>query len=125
MQHFDLTNNGFAFKSQRSEQIKDRRAELTDNLIFDILLNAGGIREPASVYPPQDVHGLEHLLDVIETSTYDALKKHALVYYLLKWHQDGREAVFRKAYSIPPQFAALADAYWYLDTGVNIPVSPS
>lgn len=101
----------------------DRRAALDDKLIFDILLISGGIRDPDFLYPPQDAAGLERLLDAIDTSTYDTLKKHTLVYFLLKWHQDGRENAFKKTYCIPPQFAALADAYWYLDAGVTVPVS--
>ena len=121
--YFDLSNNGFAWRSPRPEQITDRRAALDDKLIFDVLLISGGIRDPDFLYPPQDAAGLERLLDAIDTTTYDTLKKHTLVYFLLKWHQDGRENIFKKTYCIPPQFAALADAYWYLDAGITIPVS--
>lgn len=70
-------------------------------------------------YPPHDVEGLENLLDAIENSTYDVLKRDCLVYYLLKWHKDGREVHFQMNRCIPPQFALLADAYFYLDTGVK------
>ena len=44
------------------------------------------------------------------------------MYYLLKWHQDGREGRFQLDRCIPPHFAALADAYWSLDTGADVPV---
>ena len=91
--------------------------------IFDILLSSGGIPEPDVLYPPSDVESLLQLLRAIESSNYDALKKECLVYFLLKWHQDGREERFAVERCIPPQFAALADAYWYLDSGINIPVS--
>ena len=37
-------------------------------------------------------------------------------------HEDGREEAFKEARCIPPQFSALSDAYWHLDTGINIPV---
>lgn len=43
-----------------------------------------------------------------------------MVYFLLKWHQDGREEKFALQKCIPPQFAALADAYWHLDSGINL-----
>lgn len=103
----------------------DRRAALDDKLIFDVLMVAGGIRDPDFLYPPRDVQGLERLLGAIESSTYDSLKKNTLVYYLLKWHQDGRENNFKVQTAIPPQFSALADAYWNLDSGTNIPVRAS
>lgn len=95
---------------------------MSDLLIYDILLSSGGIRHPHTLYPPANGHALERLLDAIAHSTYDALKKDCLVYYLLKWHQDGREDDFKLKRCIPPQFAMLADAYWHLDSGINIAV---
>ena len=95
---------------------------MDDTLIFDILLKSGGIKEIYSLYPPENEEGLRALLDAIESSTYDTLKQDCLVYFLLKWHQDGRERHFQLQRCIPPQFAALADAYWHLDTGINVPV---
>ena len=91
-------------------------------LIFDILLTSGGIREPYLLFPPEDAESLQKLLDAIQSTSYDTLKKDCLVYFLLKWHQDGREKAFQQQRCIPPQFAALADAYWHLDTGINVPV---
>ncbi|KAA1472108.1 hypothetical protein DENSPDRAFT_859310 [Dentipellis sp. KUC8613] len=94
---------------------------MSDLLIFDILLTSGGLREPHLLWPPTDVASLQRLLDAIQSSSYDALKKDCLVYFLLKWHQDGREESFKEDRSIPPQFSALSDAYWHLDTGIDIP----
>jgi hypothetical protein len=96
---------------------------MTDVLIFDILLTSGGLRRPDTLYPPYDADHLERLLTAIQNSSYDTLKKNCLVYFLLKWHQDGREDKFREEKCIPPQFAALADAYWYLDSGIDETVS--
>ena len=86
------------------------------------MLSSGGIREPATLYPPTDVASLSTLLNAIENSTYDRLKKDSLVYFLLKWHQDGREAQFADDRCVSPQFCALCDAYWHLDTGLNVEV---
>lgn len=83
---------------------------------------SGGIRDPVPLYPPVDVPSLLQLLQAIENSTYDTLKKDCLVYFLLKWHQDGRETKFADERCIPPQFSALSDAYWHLDTGDNLSV---
>ncbi len=96
---------------------------MTDKLIFDILLISGGIRDPDTLYPPKDVEELERLLEAIDASHYDALKKECLVSFLLKWHEDERAERFQVDRCIPPQFTALASAYWHLDSGINIPVS--
>ena len=119
--YFDVSNN-FAWRKTRSTEIEQRRALLGDTLIFDLLLSRGGIQKPDALYPPADVSALQQLLDAIEESQYDTLKKECLVYYLLKWHQDGREGRFQQDRCIPPHFAALADAYWLLDTGADVSV---
>lgn len=95
---------------------------MNDQLIFDMLLSTGGIKRPDRLYPPTDVDSLKLLLDAIRESTYDTLKKNSLIYYLIKWHKDGREEVYSEEKSIPRQFVLLADAYWYLDTGANVAV---
>lgn len=69
------------------------------------------------------MESLVRLLGAIDSSNYDALKKECLMYFLLKWHQDGRESGFAMERCIPPHFTALADAYWFLDSGINVPVS--
>ncbi|KAJ3516020.1 hypothetical protein NLJ89_g1394 [Agrocybe chaxingu] len=118
---FDVSPSNFPWQEPRPEQIRLRRAALDDTLIFDILLHSGGISETYSLYPPVNPRNLQELLDTIESSHYDVLKKDCLVYFLLKWYQDGRERNFQEQRCIPPQFAALADAYWHLDTGINVP----
>jgi len=95
---------------------------LSDLLIFDILLSSGGVRQPDTLWPPTDSESLRRLLDAIEDSSYDALKKDCLIYFLLKWHEDGREERFREDRCIPPQFAMLSDAYWHLDSGIHVEV---
>ncbi|TFK38135.1 nuclear pore complex assembly-domain-containing protein [Crucibulum laeve] len=117
--YFDISNN-FPWREPRPEEIERRRALLGDVLIYDILLSSGGIKDPDLLYPPRDETSLQRLLQAIEGSHYDALKKDCLVYFLLKWHQDGREDRFQEQRSIPPQFAALATAYWHLDSGINV-----
>ena len=122
LQYFDLSPTHFPWRSPRPREIEERRAHMSDLLIFDILLSSGGIRQPHTLYPPADRTALERLLDAIAHCTFDALKKDCLVYFLLKWHQDGREEDFKLRHCIPPQFATLADAYWHLDSGINMAV---
>ncbi|KAK0203824.1 nuclear pore complex assembly-domain-containing protein [Desarmillaria ectypa] len=120
LSYFDVTDELFPWQDNVVQEIERRRASLNDMLLFDILLSLGGIREPDTLYPPRDVRSLERLLDAISASQYDVLKKDCLVYFLLKWHEDGREGKFEQARSIPPQFCALSDAYWHLDAGLNV-----
>ncbi|KAG7448654.1 uncharacterized protein BT62DRAFT_992665 [Guyanagaster necrorhizus] len=120
LSYFDVTDELFPWQDNVVEEIERRRASLNDMLLFDILLSLGGIREPDTLYPPRDVQSLERLLNAISASQYDVLKKDCLVYFLLKWYEDGREGKFEQARSIPPQFCALSDAYWHLDAGLNV-----
>ncbi|KAJ6470120.1 nuclear pore complex assembly-domain-containing protein, partial [Mycena vitilis] len=121
LSYFDLSPEAFPWRDPRPQQIERRRAALADLLLFDILLTSGGISEPDTLYPPSDVDSFHRLLEAIQNSAYDALKRDCLVYFLLKWYQDGRDEKFRLERCIPPQFASLSDAYWHLDAGTNIP----
>ncbi|KZV76441.1 hypothetical protein PENSPDRAFT_747630 [Peniophora sp. CONT] len=118
--YFDLTPSAFPFRTPKPHEIDTRRAQMSDQLIFDILLSRGGIKQPDTLYPPSDPASLQRLLEAISNSTYDGLKNDCLVYFLLKWHGDGREAGFADELAIPPQFVALTDAYWHLDSGVDV-----
>ncbi|KDQ58648.1 hypothetical protein JAAARDRAFT_206519 [Jaapia argillacea MUCL 33604] len=117
---FDTSPDGFPWRGQKHQEIETRRAQMSDLLLFDMLLSSGSVPRPDALYPPTDITTLRRLLDAIEESTYDALKKDCLIYFLLKWHGDGREVSFAEDRCIPPQFTVLADAYWYLDAGVDL-----
>lgn len=120
----------FPFTLHKTQSIESRRARMSDLLIFDVLLIRGGIRGPDIFFPPTDWASLRKLLDVIDQSTYDILKKDCLVYILLKWAWDldaketnpGWEVRYLQDRCIAPQFATLADAYWLLDTGTHLSV---
>ncbi|KAH9939469.1 nuclear pore complex assembly-domain-containing protein [Amylocystis lapponica] len=92
---FDLSPTNFAWRPPVPQEIEKRRALMSDVLIFDILLSSGGIHQPDSLYPPTDADSLQCLFDAIVNSTFDALKQDSLIYYLLKWYQDGREERLR------------------------------
>lgn len=124
---------GFPFTSHKAQSIESRRARMSDLLIFDVLLIRGGIRSPDMLFPPADWASLTKLLDAIDETIYDILKKDCLVYILLKWAWDmdpketnpGWDVRYLQDRCIAPQFAALADAYWLLDTGTHLPVRPT
>ncbi|TDL22795.1 hypothetical protein BD410DRAFT_769761 [Rickenella mellea] len=117
---FDITPEQFPWRDSRPEEIQSRRSLMSKELFFDILLEVGGITNPETVYPPTDVVSLRHLLDVLAGATYDSMKRDCLVFYLLKWHGDGREMKYADDKCISPHYVAIADAYWHLDTGVNL-----
>jgi Nuclear pore complex assembly len=119
---FELSPEKFAWRDPIPQEIEARRAQMSDKLIFDVLLASAGIQQPDTLFPPADVASLRRLLDAIQSSGYDTLKKDCVVYWLLKWHQDGRSKKFREARGIPPQFVTLADAFWLLDTSINVEV---
>ncbi|KAF8556063.1 hypothetical protein OG21DRAFT_1437799 [Imleria badia] len=118
----------FPFTSHKIQSIESRRARMSDLLIFDVLLARGGIRSPDMLFPPADWAALRKILDAIDQSVYDILKKDCLVYILLKWAWDtdlketnpGWDARYLQDRCIAPQFVALADAYWLLDTGTHL-----
>ncbi|KAG6840005.1 hypothetical protein C0991_009657 [Blastosporella zonata] len=120
LKYFDVSKAGFAWRDGLSEKIAQRRVAMGDRFIIDILLEAGGIERPEKLFPPLALVDLELLLHAIELSDYDHLKKECLIYYLLKWHNDGRELRFQTERSIPSQFANLAEAYWHLDAGHDV-----
>lgn len=95
---------------------------MADRLLFDVVLHAGGLHDPADYFPPPDKDALRNLLEKIDGLKFDLLKRDCLVYSLLKWHRDGRESTFRDERCIPPQFSALSDAYWHLDAGIEVEV---
>ncbi|KZT71853.1 hypothetical protein DAEQUDRAFT_763355 [Daedalea quercina L-15889] len=117
---FETEPDKFAWQDPIPREIEEQRVRMSDTLIFDVLLAEGGIRHAKTLYPPTDVATLERLLEAICNSTYDAVKQDSLIYFLLKWHRDERAADFSESRCIQPQFVILADAYWHLDTGIEI-----
>ncbi|KAI5123264.1 hypothetical protein M0805_001353 [Coniferiporia weirii] len=118
--YFALRADEFAWNGDACDQVRARRAAMSGVLFFDILLQLGGIGDPQDLYPPADIRALKRLLDTIEHASYDSMKRDCLVYYLLKWQMDGREVGYADEKVISPHYAALADAYWLLDTGLNL-----
>ena len=91
-------------------------------MFFVILLGLGGISDAPSFYPPANVTELEALLREIRGARYDDMKRDCLIYYLLKQGCDGREVGYAREKVISPHYIALADAYWWLDSGLNLDV---
>ncbi|CAL1699428.1 unnamed protein product [Somion occarium] len=118
---FETSPDKFAWRSPKPREIEQRRAQMSDSLMFDVILSQSGVQYPQRLYPPADKESLRELLNAIEDTDFDALKKDCLIYYLLKCHEDGREETFKEQRCMPPQFSGLTDAYWYLDFSHDIP----
>ncbi|CAG8544790.1 6934_t:CDS:2, partial [Scutellospora calospora] len=96
--------------------IRSRRNQMDGELIFDMLLQFVNI-DPES-YPPLDIEALKTLFDeILKSNDIDMLRKHCLVYYLLKdWQAfSKRHQKYAARYLIPPNFLCLMDGYWALD----------
>lgn len=104
-------------------KIVARRAAMSGELFFDELLRLGGCEDPASIYPPHNMLSLTVLIDAILALSYDSMKRECLVYYLLKQLQEGKEVPFGEERAISPHYLAITDAYWELDSGINLDVS--
>ena len=81
------------------------------------MLEAARVPNYEHYYPPKDAYTFKKLCHAIWSAEWDTMRKDCIIYYLLKWWGDGREVKFRKTKCIPPQFSALADAYYSLDIG--------
>jgi len=104
----------FPFTHDVCDNIQSRRAHMFGELIFDLLLLQAGVTSPATLYPPDSGEALEQLLDAIQQCPWDTLKKSALHFYLLCF-VDVNTA--HQATSLPPHFASLAQACYFLDSG--------
>ncbi|THH11437.1 hypothetical protein EW145_g675 [Phellinidium pouzarii] len=118
--YFGVRSDEFAWRDDACDQVRARRAAMSGSLFFDMLLQLGGIEDAQNIYPPPDLRSLYRLLEAVKCVSFDSMKRHCLVYYLLKWHMDGREVGFVSEKVISPHYAALADVYWLLDTGLNL-----
>jgi hypothetical protein len=119
---FDCSPEKFPWRQPIAKEIKNRRVLLSNHLIFDLLLSSAGVQQPETLFPPVDEAALDRLLVAISESEFDDLKKNSLIYWLLKWHNDGRQDIFQAEKCIPPHFVILSDVYWLLDTGHDLPV---
>ncbi|TFK49166.1 hypothetical protein OE88DRAFT_1663598 [Heliocybe sulcata] len=119
--YFNCPPESFPWSPSRREEIEMRRAKLSDNLLFDLLLRMGSVADPGSLYPPADLDALHRLLEAIDHTSYDTLKRDCLYYYLLRFYTDDRAEDYVEHKTVPPQFVGVAAAYWCLDNANHIP----
>jgi hypothetical protein len=123
-QFFEFSEASFPFTAEVVKQLLLRRTLMSNALLFDGLLAQAGVVDAQAKFPPHDGAELAALLGDIASTGWDDLKKDSLVVYLLAFSTDDvARNEFIKARCIPPHFIMLADAYFELDTGENVPVS--
>ncbi|RIB06254.1 nuclear pore complex assembly-domain-containing protein [Gigaspora rosea] len=104
------------YNTVMSNGIRSKRNQMDGELIFDMLLRFVNI-DPSS-YPPLDIEALKILFDeILKSNDIDMLRKHCLIYYLLKdWQAYSKKhQKYAARYLIPPNFLCLMDGYWALD----------
>src|SRR5262245_25173182 len=62
---FDVTPSRFPWRDPIPQEIEARRNQMSDKLIFDLLLASARIPQPDTLFPPTDVESLRRLLDAI------------------------------------------------------------
>ncbi|MBW0498833.1 hypothetical protein O181_038548 [Austropuccinia psidii MF-1] len=102
-------------KSFPSNQLRSREEMVHGLLFFDRLMLLGSISNYKELFPPSHPSRLRQLLDSIDGSPFDLLKKNCLVYYLLKEYGDARETKFAIDRLIPSHFTLSLDGLWALD----------
>lgn len=107
----------FPFTHETRDAIFARRVAMSDELVFDLLLEQASIASPQSLYPPDSVESLLDLLDAIADCPWDTLKKSCLQFYLLSHVSSDSAAEHATACALPPQFVHLAQACFLLDAG--------
>ncbi|CAJ0636841.1 9237_t:CDS:2 [Entrophospora sp. SA101] len=114
--------SSFPFNNATIDGILQRRANMDNQLIIDLLLKFANIDN--DLYPPHNKDELKALFDAIDFNTeIDALRQNCLVYYLLKFWRSDKHQHFATTYLIPPNFMNLMDGYWLLDNGNYIEAS--
>lgn len=133
-------NSNIAYEKSASNDIKQRRRSLENELFFDRLLKALGVQKGMSYikngsysrcvllmisralvsksYPAESHENLRLLHEQIIGSSSPDHHKHSALYYLLKdlqkySHQSPRD--FANASYLPGKYRTFIDGIWYLD----------
>ncbi|KZT34781.1 hypothetical protein SISSUDRAFT_247398 [Sistotremastrum suecicum HHB10207 ss-3] len=114
---FDLSPQRFPWHEPVPQRVRQQRDIYDGTLFLDTMLEAAQVENARALYPPWDPESFGDLYNAVRKAKWDRMRKDCIVYYLLKWWEDGREVKFRRQRSIPPQFSTLADAYYFFDMG--------
>lgn len=109
--------NPFPFTHDARNAIFARRSLMSDELIFDLLLEQASIASPQSLFPPDSPETLLDLLTAIAKCPWDSLKKSCLLFYLLSYVSPDVAAEHAANWALPAQFVHLAHACFLLDMG--------
>lgn len=130
-----LEQNTYSTDSIKAIQSRRNHGDLHGQLFYDELLNLAltnkddenellyDQQSPSDLYPPKagDVDSLIELLQVIQSSSFDRIKKMALCYYIILDldHQAGSKRALQiaKEMGLPTNARYAMTGYWLLDKG--------
>lgn len=106
----------FPYHQHVTESISEMRFEFNGQIFFDKLLDIIGVS--AALYPPRTSGQWKNLFSaILEASDVDILRKHCLVYYLLKDLKSDKHVSYAHHFDLTPSFRLLMDGLWALDHG--------
>ncbi|KZZ97123.1 hypothetical protein AAP_00766 [Ascosphaera apis ARSEF 7405] len=122
MEFWEDFDSLFAFKQKitypgkLATDIEGNRKALGNTLFIDRLLNALGIEEETSLYPPTGNASLRKLHSRIVSSSFPAHEKQSILYYILRdLSVDDTPSKFAERSFLPENYRLFVDGLWYLD----------
>ncbi|KAK9453940.1 nuclear pore complex assembly-domain-containing protein [Dipodascopsis uninucleata] len=108
--------NRFPYSAQFRNHLQEQRSKLEGRLFFDVLSSMiASVHNVQNLYPPRDLKDLHDLYLEIANSQSDILKKHCLLYYILKDYDLRTADDYASDTLIPEGHRMLIDGVYALD----------
>ncbi|KAK9235701.1 nuclear pore complex assembly-domain-containing protein [Lipomyces kononenkoae] len=106
----------FPYDKQLLNYLSIQRNKLDGYLFFDLLATGiAAVSDAQDLYPPRDPTALQDLYDRIAASQADILKKHCLLYYILKDYGPERASGYVDSVLLPDAHKKLIDGVYAFD----------
>ncbi|KAK9245050.1 nuclear pore complex assembly-domain-containing protein [Lipomyces tetrasporus] len=106
----------FPYDRHLLNDLSTQRNNLDGYLFFDLLATGiAAVSDAQDLYPPRDSIALHFLYDHIATANADILKKHCLLYYILKDYGPQRASDYVDSVLLPDAHKRLIDGVHALD----------
>ncbi|KAK9390610.1 nuclear pore complex assembly-domain-containing protein [Lipomyces mesembrius] len=106
----------FPYDRQLLNYLSMQRNKLDGYLFFDLLATGiAAVSDAQDLYPPRDTTSLQDLYDHIAAANADILKKHCLLYYILKDYGSQRASDYVDSVLLPDAHKRLIDGVYALD----------
>ncbi|KAK9367217.1 nuclear pore complex assembly-domain-containing protein [Lipomyces kononenkoae] len=109
-------SSDFPYDKQLLNYLSTQRNKLDGYLFFDLLATGiAAVSDAQDLYPPGDPTALQDLYHHIAASQADILKKHCLLYYILKDYGPQRASDYVDSVLLPDAHKKLIDGVYALD----------